>query len=165
MIEQAVVLCQVEKAKEDMLNQLYSSVRLLADRNCIVFYNQIVFFYSAQSTARIEELLQEDQNVKRKRERIQRQSSLLSKLTRQLSIHDNQAAAASWSDGSSVTANGSVDGAYINPSRSSSSSRRHSNPTQNGDVGSGANSGSRRTPNRMPPPAPPQGSSSSTYGY
>lgn len=26
--EQAVVLCQVEKAKEDMLNQLYSSVRL-----------------------------------------------------------------------------------------------------------------------------------------
>jgi len=24
---QAVVLCQVEKAKEDMLNQLYSSVR------------------------------------------------------------------------------------------------------------------------------------------
>ena len=28
MVEQAVVLCQVEKAKEDMLNQLYSSVRL-----------------------------------------------------------------------------------------------------------------------------------------
>lgn len=27
MVEQAVVLCQVEKAKEDMLNQLYSSVR------------------------------------------------------------------------------------------------------------------------------------------
>lgn len=27
--EQAVVLCQVEKAKEDMLNQLYSSVRLV----------------------------------------------------------------------------------------------------------------------------------------
>ena len=30
MVEQAVVLCQVEKAKEDMLNQLYSSVRLMA---------------------------------------------------------------------------------------------------------------------------------------
>lgn len=28
MVGQAVVLCQVEKAKEDMLNQLYSSVRL-----------------------------------------------------------------------------------------------------------------------------------------
>jgi hypothetical protein len=56
---------------------------------------------STQSTARIEELLQEDQNVKRKRERYQKQSSLLSKLTRQLSIHDNRAAAASsWSDGS-----------------------------------------------------------------
>jgi hypothetical protein len=27
--EQAVVLCQVEKAKEDMLNQLYSSIRLV----------------------------------------------------------------------------------------------------------------------------------------
>lgn len=55
---------------------------------------------SAQSTARIEELLQEDQNVKRKRERIQKQSSLLSTLTRQLSIHDNRASAASsWSNG------------------------------------------------------------------
>ena len=63
------------------------------------------FFYyslvdSALSTARIEELIQEDQNVKHRRERIQRQSSLLSKLTRQLSIHDNRAAAASsWSNG------------------------------------------------------------------
>lgn len=55
---------------------------------------------SALSTARIEELIQEDQNVKHRRERIQRQSSLLSKLTRQLSIHDNRAAAASsWSNG------------------------------------------------------------------
>ena len=56
---------------------------------------------SAQSTARIEELLQEDQNVKRRRERNQKQSSLLAKLTKQLSIHDNRAAAASssWSNG------------------------------------------------------------------
>lgn len=30
LIEQAVVLCQVEKAKEDMLNQLYSSVRFVS---------------------------------------------------------------------------------------------------------------------------------------
>ena len=56
---------------------------------------------SAQSTAKIEELLLEDQNVKRRRDRIQKQSSLLSKLTRQLSIHDTRAAAASgWSNGS-----------------------------------------------------------------
>lgn len=56
---------------------------------------------SSQSTAKIEELLQEDQNVKRRRERYQKQSSLLSKLTRQLSIHDNRAAAAaSYSNGS-----------------------------------------------------------------
>ncbi|KAG0449646.1 hypothetical protein HPP92_027189 [Vanilla planifolia] len=47
-VPKEIVLCQVEKAKEDMLNQLYSSV-------------------SAQSTTRIEELLQEDQNVKRRR--------------------------------------------------------------------------------------------------
>ncbi|KAG5233091.1 dynamin-2A [Salix suchowensis] len=45
----AVVLCQVEKAKEDMLNQLDSSI-------------------SAQSTIRIEELLQEEKNVKHRRE-------------------------------------------------------------------------------------------------
>lgn len=61
---------------------------------------------SAQSTARIEELLLEDQNVKRKREKCQKQASLLSKLTRQLSIHDNRASAASsWSDSSSPAGN------------------------------------------------------------
>lgn len=32
----------------------------------------------------------EDQNVKHRRERFQKQSSLLSKLTRQLSIHDDR---------------------------------------------------------------------------
>ncbi|EXC32471.1 hypothetical protein L484_012638 [Morus notabilis] len=151
-VPKAVVLCQVEKAKEDMLNQLYSSI-------------------SAQSTARIEELLQEDHNVKRRRERYQKQSSLLSKLTRQLSIHDNRAAAASsWSNdgGSSVessprtsapsgddwrsafdaAANGPVNH-YGDYSRSSSNghSRHNSDPAQNGDVNSGPNSGSRRTPN------------------
>lgn len=60
--------------------------------------------YSAQSTVRIEELLQEDGNVKRRREKYQKQSSVLSKLTRQLSIHDNRAAAASgWSNGGGAT--------------------------------------------------------------
>ncbi|KAI3681104.1 hypothetical protein L6452_35887 [Arctium lappa] len=43
-----------------------------------------------------------DGNVKRKWEKVQKQSSLLSKLTRQLSVHDNRAAAASnMSNGSS----------------------------------------------------------------
>ncbi|KAG6656246.1 dynamin-2A-like [Carya illinoinensis] len=167
-VPKAVVLCQVEKAKEDMLNQLYSSV-------------------SAQSTARIEELLQEDRNVKGRRERYQKQSSLLSKLTRQLSVHDNQAAAASnWSNGGGTessprtngpsgddwrsafdaAANGSVDyNSYGDNSRSGSNghSRHHSDPAQNGDVNSGSNSGSRRTPNRLPPPPPQSGSLSYKY--
>ncbi|KAJ9159074.1 hypothetical protein P3X46_024605 [Hevea brasiliensis] len=153
-VPKAVVLCQVEKAREDMLNQLYSSI-------------------SAQSSARIEELLQEDQNVKRKRERYQKQSSLLSKLVRQLSIHDNRAAAASswsndggaessprksgraggedWRTAFDAAANGRAD-----PLRSHS--RRNSDPPQNGDASSGTNS-SRRTPTRMPPAPPPSGSS------
>ncbi|KAL8485844.1 hypothetical protein ACS0TY_027947 [Phlomoides rotata] len=157
-VPKAVVLCQVEKAKEDMLNKLYSSV-------------------SAQSMAKIEELLQEDQNVKRRRERIQKQSSILSKLTRQLSIHDNRAAAASsysngisaensptasgpssgddWRSAFDAAANGSTDS--YSKSRSNGHSRRNSDPSQNGDVSYGSNSGSRRTPNRVPP-APPSGS-------
>ncbi|KAG4981615.1 hypothetical protein JHK84_035190 [Glycine max] len=161
-VPKAVVLCQVEKAKEDMLNQLYSSV-------------------SAQSTAKIEELLLEDQNVKRRRDRIQKQSSLLSKLTRQLSIHDNRAAAASgWSNGSAessprsssgpgddwrsafdAAANGPVSRSGSSRSGSNGHSRHSSDPAQNGDVNSGSNSSSRRTPNRLPP-APP---GSSGYKY
>ncbi|XP_038889854.1 dynamin-2B-like isoform X2 [Benincasa hispida] len=158
-VPKAVVLCQVEKAKEDMLNQLYSSI-------------------SAQSSARIEELLQEDQNVKRRRERYQKQSSLLSKLTRQLSIHDNRAAGAGWSDSGAesspktsgspgdewrsafdAAANGRVD---YRRSSSNGHSRHSSDPAQNGDINSGSNSSSRRTPNRLPP-APPQSSSGSKY--
>ncbi|KAG6738689.1 hypothetical protein POTOM_058311 [Populus tomentosa] len=166
-VPKAVVLCQVEKAKEDMLNQLYSSI-------------------SAQSTTRIEELLQEDQNVKRRRERYQKQSSLLSKLTRQLSIHDNRASAASsWSSGDgaestpSPRTNGSAgddwrsafDAAANGPldigSLSRPASNGHSRYYGNGDVSTGSNSSSRRTPNRTPnrtPPAPPQ-SGSSGYKY
>ncbi|CAI9786968.1 unnamed protein product [Fraxinus pennsylvanica] len=160
-VPKAVVLCQVEKAKEDMLNKLYSSV-------------------SGQSTARIEELLQEDHNTKRKRERIQKQSSLLSKLTRQLSIHDNQAAAASefsnggaessptsarpssgddWRSAFDAAANGPTDSYGGSRHSSNGHSRRYSDPAENGDVGSGSNSSSRRTPNRLPP-APPQSGSS-----
>ncbi|KAE8699093.1 Dynamin-2B [Hibiscus syriacus] len=151
-VPKAVVLCQVEKAKEDMLNQLYSSV-------------------SAQGTKKIEELLQEDQNVKRRRERIQKQSSLLSKLTRQLSIHDNRAAAASdWSDGgasteSSPRTNGSAGDDWRSAFDAAAASgpvdyrRSGSNgPAQNGDVNSRSGSNSRRTPNRFPPAPPPSGS-------
>ncbi|KAH9782254.1 Dynamin-2A [Citrus sinensis] len=162
----AVVLCQVEKAEEDMLNQLYSSV-------------------SAQSTARIEELLQEDQNVKHRRDRYQKQSELLSKLTRQLSIHDNRAAAASnWSDGGGgaessprtsaasgddwrsafdAAANGPVSLRSYSRSASNGHSWRYSDPAENGDVRSGSNSGSRRTPNRVPPPPPPTQSGSKYF--
>ncbi|WRX26346.1 hypothetical protein QQP08_018833 [Theobroma cacao] len=136
---------------------------------------------SAISNARIEELLQEDQNAKRRRERYQKQSSLLSKLTRLLSIHDNRAAAASsWSNGSvaenSPRASGpssgedwrsAFDAAANGPVESSryganGHSRRYSDPAQNGDVGSGSSSGSRRTPTRLPP-APPQSASSYRY--
>ncbi|ONK70239.1 uncharacterized protein A4U43_C05F31690 [Asparagus officinalis] len=165
-VPKAVVLCQVEKAKEDMLNQLYSSV-------------------SAQSNVKIEQLLQEDQNVKHRREKFQKQSSLLSKLTRQLSIHDNRAASASWSDGSAgaespktpsrVSSLGddwrsAFDSAANGPSSHSNSIGRSSSANghsrryeaaQNGDMG--PNSSSRRTPNRLPP-APP-GSSSSMYRF
>ncbi|MBA0681044.1 hypothetical protein Goari_012706, partial [Gossypium aridum] len=132
----------------------------------------------AQSTNRIEELLQEDQNVKRRRERFQKQSSLLSKLTRQLSIHDNRAGAASasdWSDSgagaesSPRTSGGSVGDDWRTAFDAAAANgpvdyrRSGSNgPTQNGDVNSRSGSNSRRTPNRMPP-APPQ--SGSGYKY
>ncbi|KAJ4717577.1 Dynamin-like [Melia azedarach] len=157
-VPKAIVLCQVEKAKEDMLNQLYSSV-------------------SAQSTERIEQLLQEDQNAKRRRELCQKQSSLLSKLIRQLGVHDNRAAAATswandatdsspkssgppagdeWRSAFDAAANGRPD-----PFRSGANghSRRYSDPSQNGDERSGSGSGSRRTPTRLPPPPPQSGSS------
>ncbi|KAK8919154.1 Dynamin-2A [Platanthera zijinensis] len=167
-VPKAVVLCQVEKAKEEMLNQLYSSV-------------------SSQSTTRIEELLQEDQNVKQKRERYQRHSSILSKLTRALSIHDNRVAAATWSESDGVAESSprssgppgdewrtAFDNAASGPTskspnpRSNSvngSSRRYSDhPSHNAEASSGSNSGGRRTPVRLPP-APPPANNSSVYKY
>ena len=44
-IDQAIVLCQVEKAKEDMLNQLYSSIRLYAYS---LFWNKFVSWSCVQ---------------------------------------------------------------------------------------------------------------------
>ncbi|WZY72529.1 dynamin-2B [Brassica napus] len=163
-VPKAVVLCQVEKSKEDMLNQLYSSI-------------------SAIGNERIESLIQEDQNVKRKRDRYEKQSSLLSKLTRQLSIHDNRAAAASsWSDSgtesSPKTNGGSTGEDWMNAFNAAASgqdslkrygsgghSRRYSDPAQNGEDDSSGSGGSNRrtTPNRLPP-APPQ-SGGSSYRY
>lgn len=163
-VPKAVVLCQVEKAKDEMLTQLYSSV-------------------SAQSTPRIEELLQEDQNAKRRRERYQKQASLLSKLTRQLSVHDTRASSDNWSanggsgsamsvpvstnedwrvafdsaaNGPSDYSNSVADSPRISSSSNNGHSRRLSDPGQNGDIHS-----SRRTPNRLPPPPP----GSSVYRY
>ena len=93
-----------------MLNQLYSSIRFhifypisrsVTQYDCdgVLICLSLALICSAIGNERIESLIQEDQNVKRKRDRYQKQSSLLSKLTRQLSIHDNRAAAASsWSD-------------------------------------------------------------------
>ncbi|XP_023645993.1 dynamin-2A [Capsella rubella] len=159
-VPKAVVLCQVEKSKEDMLNQLYSSI-------------------SAIGNERIESLIQEDQNVKRRRERYVKQSSLLSKLTRQLSIHDNRAAAASsYSDNGSTessprTSGGSSGDDWMNAFNSAANgpsdslsrygsgghSRRYSDPAQNGDAASpGSGSNRRTTPNRLPPAPPPTGS-------
>ena len=102
----------MEKSKEDMLNQLYSSIRFnIVPPPCVEFHFSygvlicalLYLIYSAIGNERIESLIQEDQNVKGKRERYLKQSSLLSKLTRQLSVHDNRAAAASsWSDNGST---------------------------------------------------------------
>ncbi|XP_078443103.1 dynamin-2A-like [Wolffia australiana] len=162
-VPKAVILCQVEKAKEDMLNHLYSSI-------------------SVQSTAKIEELLQEDPNVKHKRERFQKQSSLLAKLTRQLSIHDDRGGG--WTDGPGseessprtpatpgndwrsafdAAANGPPSSPTAEQGRSRSLSSGRARPTSNGELG--PNTGSRRTPNRLPPPPPQGNSSSSSYKF
>ncbi|WZZ57058.1 hypothetical protein YC2023_057165 [Brassica napus] len=193
-VPKAVVLCQVEKSKEDMLNQLYSSIRFnIVPPPCVEFHFSygvlicalLYLIYSAIGNERIESLIQEDQNVKGKRERYLKQSSLLSKLTRQLSVHDNRAAAASsWSDNGSTesspkTSGGSSGDDWMNAfnaagnggsdslsrygSGGHSHSRRYSDPAQNGDLPSpGSGSSRRTTPNRLPP-APPQGGSSYRY--
>lgn len=176
-VPKAVVLCQVERAKDAMLNQLYSSI-------------------SSHGTGRIEELLQEDQEVKARRERCVRQAEALSKLTRQLSMQEARTAAAaaavsSFDDSSNPKAGGgmleaedwrvafeqaAIPDSVSRSSYSSSSSRssRAPSPSTNGralsrnanyndydenvDVGS-----SRRAPGRLPPPPPPPPSGSSMY--
>jgi hypothetical protein len=56
------------------------------------FYHGFIFFScSSYSTERIQELLQEGGEVKRRRERFQRQASMLSRLTRQLNFQEARA--------------------------------------------------------------------------
>jgi dynamin GTPase len=165
-VPKAVVLCQVERAKEAMLNQLYSSI-------------------SSHPTGRIEELLQEDQEVKSRRERCQKQATALAKLTRQLSMQEARTAAVASSFGDSSDSKpaglpeaedwrvafeeagtrssypsspsrSSRDARAPSPSLSGRASSRSSDGDENGDVGS-----SRRTPVRRAPPPPP----GSTYRY
>ncbi|CAM6090387.1 unnamed protein product [Calypogeia fissa] len=155
-IPKAVVLCQVERSKDAMLPQLYSSL-------------------SSHSTGKIQELLQEDQSVKKRREKVQRQASLLTKLTRQLSIHEARASNAEGfsapdSNGSSAPkmtetddwrvafeeAGGAARSSAPSPRGSSRMgngdvSSRYSDNDENGDVGSQS---MRRTPSRLPPPPP-----------
>jgi hypothetical protein len=56
---------------------------------------------SSHPTGRIEELLQEDQEVKSRRERCQKQATALAKLTRQLSMQEARTAAVASSFGDS----------------------------------------------------------------
>ncbi|KAF3332117.1 dynamin-2A-like isoform X1 [Carex littledalei] len=140
--------------------------------------------YTSQSNDKIEQLIQEDQNVKRRRERYQKQSSLLSKLTRQLSVHDNRASLAdsNWSNGPTASetsprtlgrshsggaddwrsafdaaANGPTDFSRSSgESRSRSASSGRSRRPNDSSQNGDLSMSSRRTPNRMPPPPPPR---------
>lgn len=61
-----------------------------------------VFFvgYSSMATARIQELLMEDQEVKARREKAHKQAAALAKLTKTLGLHEARASAASVDDSS-----------------------------------------------------------------
>ncbi|CAM6021470.1 unnamed protein product [Sphagnum balticum] len=177
-IPKAVVLCQVERAREAMLNQLYSSV-------------------SSYSTERIQELLQEGGEVKRRRERFQRQASMLSRLTRQLNFQEARASgfgdSGGYSGSSSNMAQSEDWRVAFEEAGSPSSSRSSNSPAQsfrgarggvrgaspmrrespirgasvmngqaysttnyyNNDSEENGDIGSRRTPSRGPPPPPP----------
>lgn len=70
---QAVVFCQIERAKETLLAKLYSGI-------------------SAQADAGIDGLLQEDGEVRQQRERFMQQNDALKKLQRQLSMQEAKVA-------------------------------------------------------------------------
>lgn len=73
----------------------------------------------------------------------------------------NSSSGDDWRSAFDAAANGPVDRSSLSRSSSNGHSRHYSDPAQNGDVNAGSNSGSRRTPNRLPPPPP--GSSGSRY--
>ncbi|KAJ7520179.1 hypothetical protein O6H91_20G070900 [Diphasiastrum complanatum] len=155
-IPKAIVLSQIERAKDAMLNNLYSSI-------------------SKHPTSTIQELLQEDPEVKRRRERYRKQASMLSRLTRQLSSREARVSTANgFSDAGSPGSSGNEDwrvafeeaanttsNSYENltstiespwSSTNGRSDRRNNEPDENGSIGPG-----RRTPTRRPP-QPPAGS-------
>ncbi|KAG2256713.1 hypothetical protein Bca52824_076007 [Brassica carinata] len=165
MSQEAVVLCQVEKSKEDMLNQLYSSI-------------------SAIGNERIESLIQEDQNVKdeesvtrnnlfflRSRGSLAFMTTELLLLqvgltTVQLRLESSPRTSGGssgddWMNAFNSAANGASDS--LSRYGSGGHSRRYSDPAQNGDAPSSSSGSNRRsTPNRLPP-APPQSGSSYRY--
>ena len=70
-----------------------------------------------------------------------------------------------WRSAFDAAANGSLSHSNSTGRSSSANGRSRRYESANGDVGGyGANSGSRRTPNRLPP-APPPGSDSSSSMY
>ena len=84
MAVQAIVLSQVEKAKDSMLTKLYVAV-------------------SSLTNERIEELLTEDVDSKSKREKAQKQQDILGKLKRMLSLHEARANAEEANSGTADT--------------------------------------------------------------
>jgi dynamin GTPase len=78
-IPKAVVFCQIERAKETLLNKLYSGI-------------------SAQADSGIDALLQEDGEVRQQREKYKQQNDALKKLQRQLSMQEAKVAIESGPD-------------------------------------------------------------------
>ncbi|TVU05823.1 hypothetical protein EJB05_49007 [Eragrostis curvula] len=106
---------------------------------------------NTQSIARIEELIQEDHNVKHKREKAKKQSSLLSKVTRLLSIHDSRPATASYSNDSAVSESSPTAGVQSGEEWKTAFDAASTNSS------AGTTSSNRRMPSRGPPLPPPNG--------
>ncbi|EFJ05623.1 hypothetical protein SELMODRAFT_449094 [Selaginella moellendorffii] len=145
-IPKAAIFCQVERSKDSMLSTLYKSI-------------------SALPTPTIKELLQEDAQVKRRRERCERQASVLSRLVRQLSNNEARVTMSNgYIEGTQNGYHGGDDWRVAfeeaanspsprTPSGFSSSSRRSLTPHRGEALENGDSS--RRTPTRRPPPPVP----------
>eukprot|EP00850_Spirogloea_muscicola_P023439 SM000356S13443 [mRNA] locus=s356:62603:67527:- [translate_table: standard] len=166
-IPKAIVLCQVEKVKETMLNKLYSSI-------------------SGRPNEKIEELMQEDPVAKGRRERVKAQSSALAKLRKSLSFHEARASAQVLAGSGDGDGSGSGRLAEIEDWRTAFSEAgndgdgREGSPvsilrapgtpqpvngqytTANGSMSDdNVAAASGRRPGRLPPPPPPAPSSGS----